>query len=166
MGDSRRPHPTQTANKVLDRAERDREIVAMRRRGMTHAEIVEATGVSRDTIRRAVLTAVREAQGDLFAETALYVAESLDRLSALLNAVWDRAMDGDDKAVAEARRIISDMSDYTGAKAPIRHEWGESDVDRALRELDEVLNARAAEAAGQAGGPAVEAGSGEAAHGG
>jgi hypothetical protein len=161
MGESRRPHPTRTAQKVIEYAERDREIVRLKRRGLTYDEIA-ATGIcTKDAARIVVNKRAREARDEMFTETALYVAESLDRLSALLDAIWDRAMDGDEKAVAEARRIVSDMGDYTGAKAPIRHEWGESDVDRALRELESELDRRAREAAGQAPPLAIEAGGSE-----
>jgi transcriptional regulator with XRE-family HTH domain len=158
------PHPQQTAVKQLERAEKDRLIVELKRRGLSYPEIARQTGVPISTARDSVVRATREAQSLLFPEVALYVAEALDRLGGLLNAIWDRAMEGDDKAIGEARRIISDMGDYTGAKSPIRLEVGESDVDRQIRELTELLDERSRAVAGQADHPARVAGAGEATH--
>jgi hypothetical protein len=159
-----RPHPYQTAVKQLERAEKDRRIVELKRRGLSYTEIAEQTGVPISTARDSVVRATREAQSLLFPEVALYVAEALDRLGSLLSAVWDRAMMGDDKAIGEARRIISDMGDYTGAKSPIKLEVGEADVDRQIRELTELLDERSRAVARQADHPARAAGAGEAAH--
>jgi hypothetical protein len=166
MGESRRPHPQQTAEKLLARAERDRRIVELKRRGRTYAEIAFEVGCDKNTARVAFMAAVREAAADRFTETALYVAEHMEQLGALLDAVWDRAMRGDDKATAEARRIIMAMADLDGSKAPVKHEFGESDLDRSIRELGEVLNRRAAAAEGQDAHAALDAGAGEATHGG
>jgi hypothetical protein len=158
------PHPQQTAVKQLERAEKDRQIVMLKRRGLSYTEIAEQTGVPISTARDSVVRATREAQSLLFPEVALYVAEKLDQLGALLNAVWDDAMAGDIKAVESARHLLSDMSDYTGAKSPIKLEVGESDVDRQIRELTELLDERSRAVAGQADHPARVAGPGEATH--
>lgn len=160
-----RPHPYQTAVKQLERAEKDRRIVELKRRGLSYTEIAEQTGVPISTARDSVVRATREAQSLLFPEVALYVAEALDRLGSLLSAVWDRAMMGDDKAIGEARRIISDMGDYTGAKSPIKLEVGEADVDRQIRELTELLDERSRTATRQADHSARVAGPGETTHG-
>jgi hypothetical protein len=154
MGVSNRPRPGDTASDRLARAERDREIIRLKRRGVTYTGISELMHVSADTAIKVVTTAAREAADAMFTESSLYVAEKLDQLGLLLNAVWDKAMAGDIKAIAEARHILADMSDYTGARAPIQYRLGETDVDRAIRELEDNLNARARQAEEQAADPA------------
>jgi len=154
MGESHRPRPGQTAIDRLKRAERDREIIQLRRRGTTYQSISELTGVSVQTAAAVVSDAARQAADLMFTDASLYVAEKLDQLGMLLNAVWDKAMGGDVKAVDAARHILSDMSDYTGARAPIQYSLGETDVDRAIRQLEEDLNTRARQAAEQAADPA------------
>jgi AcrR family transcriptional regulator len=149
MGQSRRPHPQQTATKVLGRSERDRLIIGMKRRGVPTREIAEAADCNPSTVTDVVKRAVTEAAAERFTEAELLVTERLEQYGALLDAVWDGAMAGNLKAVAAATRILGQISDLTGEKAPIRHEFGESDVDRAIRELGEVLNRRVAAAAGQ-----------------
>jgi hypothetical protein len=162
MGQSRRPHPQHTAVKVLARAERDRDIIAGKRRGLTHVEVAEQVGCGLETVRRVLNEAVRDAAANRLTEADLLVTERLEQYGALLNAVWDDAMVGNIKAVNVAARILGQISELTGEKAPIRHEYpGESDVDRAIRELGEIVNRRSAAAAGQVFDPARPAGPGE-----
>ena len=158
MGESRHPHPQQTAEKVLARTQRDHEIIKLKRSGKSTREVSEAIGCGINTVTEVHKRAIAEVRDGLFTDSALFVAESLDRLGTLLAAIWDGAVSGNVKCVTEARLLIAEMATYTGAKAPIRYEWGESDVDRAIRELGEVLNARADQAAGQASHPADVAG--------
>lgn len=133
-----------------DRAARDMEAVKLRRAGHTYDEIASALGYSsRGRAHTAVKDAMIRAREELYGEADLYRVESLDRLTALLKALWPRAEKGDDKAVAECRRLISAMDDLTGAKAPVKLEIGEGDVDRAIRELDAEIDRRAREVAGE-----------------
>jgi thioredoxin-like negative regulator of GroEL len=155
MGESRRPHPMQTATKVLERSERDRDIIAGKRRGLTHVEVAEQVGSSVETVRRVLNAAVKDAAANRLTEADLLVTERLEQYGALLNAVWDDAMVGNIKAVNAAIRILDQVSDLTGEKAPVRHEFGESDVDRLLREAIEEHRRRAERADRQA--PGVQA---------
>lgn len=150
MNPDGRPHPQHTAEKVLARLERDEQIIELTRRGKAVRVIAREVGCDLNTVLRTRKRSIAEAQDYMFADVRMYVAESLERLSALLDAIWDAAMAGNIKALTEARLIISAMGDFTGAKAPVRHDFGESDVDRALREMDAVLNRRVAEAAREA----------------
>lgn len=150
MNPDGRPHPQHTADKVLARLERDERIIEMTRRGKAVREIAREVGCSPGLVIDVRKQAIADARDYMFADVRMYTAESLDRLGALLDAIWDAAIAGNVKALTEARLIISAMGDFTGAKAPVRHEFGESDVDRALREMDAVLNRRVAEAAGKA----------------
>lgn len=146
-----------TADKVLARLERDERIIELTRRGKSIRVIAREVGCDVNTVLNTRKQAIAAARDEMFADVRMYTAESLERLAALLDAIWDKAMTGDHQHVAEARRLISEMGNFTGAKAPVRHEFGESDVDRALREMDAVLNRRVAEAAGQIAGVEGEA---------
>jgi hypothetical protein len=158
VGETRHPHPMLTAKKILEREERNAEIIHLKRLGHSHREIAKMVGCHPDTITDVHREAIAEVRDQMFTDTALYVAESLDRLGALLAAMMPRALAGDVKCATECRLIVSAMADFTGAKAPVRHEWQESDVDRAIRELGEVLERRAGADAGQAADPADASG--------
>jgi hypothetical protein len=94
---------------------------------------------SRGAASLAIRTGMEQARREMFAEAELYRAQQLDRLETLLSYIWPRCTSGDEKAVAEARRIISDIGDLTGAKAPVQVEIGGSDVERFLRAIDAQL---------------------------
>jgi hypothetical protein len=145
MGETRHPHPMQTASKVLEREERNRQIVALKRAGLSTREVAERVACGINTVTDVHKSAIAEVRAEMFTDTALYVAESLDRLGALLAALMPRALAGDVKCATECRLIVSAMADFTGAKAPVKHEWQESDIDRAIRELGQVLDNRARE---------------------
>lgn len=144
-------------NKILG-AERAQEMVEARRAGKPYHEIAADHGISKSQAFRVVVGAMREARDLMLGEAELYRVEAIDRLTALLGACWDRAMAGSDKHLGEARRIINDLADYTGAKLPVVVEIGESDVDRALRQLDRLLDERARAAEGQVSRGQIEAG--------
>lgn len=129
-------------------AERDAEIIRQRRSGMLLREIADHHGISTTHTARIIKDAMIQARDLMLGEADLYRVEAIDRLTALLNACWDKAIAGSDKHLAEARRIIDSLADYTGARMPLVVEIGESDVDRALRELSQLLDSRSAEAEG------------------
>jgi hypothetical protein len=149
------PHQQKASTEM--RAERTREALIRKRSGMTYEEIwltqVDENGKrvwpSRQAVGMAVHRAMQDAIADLRHETVYYRAESLDRLQALLKALWQRAMDGDIKAVTECRLIIDSISRLTGANAPTRIQIGESDVDATIRELDDEISRRARAVEGQ-----------------
>lgn len=121
-------------------AQNQRAALEMKRRGMKLDDIV-AAGLysSRGAASVAIKSAMERSRREMFVEAELYRAESLDRLESLLNACWDQAIRGSKDHIAEARRIISDIGDLTGAKAPIKFEIGEGDVDRLLASIDARL---------------------------
>lgn len=117
----------------------------MRRKGHQWQEIADEVGfASRGAACAAVKELLREHQSLAYEEIALYRQESLDRLTDLLKVAMTKAIGGDEKMMREARLIISQMDDLTGAKAPIKVEIGESDVDRLLREAEAELGRRSA----------------------
>jgi hypothetical protein len=129
--------------RAIEIAQRDTEAVRMRRGGATYEEIAQALGyASRGEAHNRIKLRLVQARDEMYTETNLYRAEQLDRLMALLHAVWPMAMAGSDKHVSEARRIVSDISDLTGAKSPVKVEIGEGDVDSLLARLDAAIAER------------------------
>lgn len=151
MGESHRPNPTQTAIRQIERAERDRQIIELARRGKTTADIARLIGCNPSRVTDARRRALAEVVAEKYADVEYYRAEALERLSVLLDAIWDRAATGDHQHVAEARRIIADMADYTGAKVPLKLDilGAPSEVDLAIQRLDDEIDRRARSAAGE-----------------
>jgi transposase-like protein len=123
----------------------------LKRHGHTYEDIAGQMGVPKSTVFSWIRSLMKEHQSLAFDEIALYRQESLDRLTELLKVQMVKALDGDDKATTQCRLLISQIDDLTGAKAPVKVEIGESDVDRAIRELEAELDRRVAGAAGEAG---------------
>lgn len=141
--------------------ERNTNIIAAVRRGRTYADIAAEYNLSVRQTQRIADEALTDIQRGLFTEIEKYRAQALDRYGALLDAVWDRAMLGDEKSVESARRLVDSIGRITGVLSEVTVRIGESDVDRALRELDQLLNRRAAEVEGQVVVAALEAGPAE-----
>lgn len=142
-------HPPEQKIETYDRKRRAAEL---RRHGWKWHEIAAEVGYAdAATTYNAVQRLLKEHQSLAYDEIAIYRQESLDRLTDLLKVAMKGALAGDEKMMREARLIISQIGDLTGEKAPIKHEIGESDVDRAIRELDAEIERRAAGIAREAG---------------
>lgn len=134
---------------TLARAEKKTEVIKLRRKGVTYDDVTAMTGIPRATAARWVREEMDKQVGELSTEVGHLRVESLDRLGALLNACWDRAMAGSHQHIAEARRLISDMADYTGAKVPVTFQLGVGDVDPILAELQREIDRRSAALEGE-----------------
>lgn len=156
-----RPHPRRKVGVRMEYDERNTGIIAAVRRGRTYADIAAEYNLSVRQTQRIADEALTDIQRGLFTEIEKYRAQALDRYGALLDAVWDRAMLGDEKSVESARRLVDSIGRITGVLSEVTVRIGESDVDRALRELDQLLNRRAAEVEGQVVASALEAGPAE-----
>lgn len=125
----------------------------LRRMGWQWADIATEVGYAdKASAYSAVKSLLQEHQSLAYDEIALYRQESLDRLTGLLKVAMERALKGDEKMMTQARLLISQIDDLTGAKAPVQFQIGESDVDRTIRELSAELDRRAAQAAREAAG--------------
>jgi hypothetical protein len=137
--------PKQQTVAQIDAAAKQQKALEIMRAGGKLDDIVSAgLYASRGSAWGALKGALERSRREMFGEAELYRAQQLDRLESLLGFVWPKASQGDEKAVAEARRIISDIGDLTGAKMPVQIEFGEGDIDRLLAGLDKVLNGRTA----------------------
>jgi hypothetical protein len=142
--------PKQQVVRDLDAAVKRQKTIQIVREGGKLDDVVSAgLYASRGAASKAIKDAMMQARAEMFTEAELYRTQQLDRLESLLGYIWPRCKHGDDKAIAEARRIISDIGDLTGAKAPVRFEIGEGDVDRLLARLDALLTGGAGEAPGE-----------------
>lgn len=156
-----RPHPKQKVAYRMEKSERNAAIISAIRRGQPYADISRDFDLSVAHIHRIARTALADMRETLFTEVEMYRAQQLERLGLLLNAIWDRAMMGDEKAVDAARRVIADISRITGVYSEVQIQIGESDVDRLLRESLEELNRRAAAVEGQVVAGAIGPGAAE-----
>ncbi len=135
------------------------EAAKLKRSGLTWEKVAEQTGYNdRSSAFRAVKQLLQQSRDLAYGEAELYREERMGQLNDLLAAVWPKAMKGDDKAVTQARLLVKQMAEMEGSIAPVRIEIGESDVDKALRELDAELQRRAAQAPGQAAGAQAQDG--------
>lgn len=133
--------------------EKRRKAAELRREGKSWDDIAAEVGYAdRATAYNAVKQLMIHARDLSYGEAELYRQESLDRLMALYQVAWPLAKTGNEKHMIVCLRIIKQMGDLRGENLPIKVQIGEGDVDRALRELNDELNRRAAAAAeGQAG---------------
>lgn len=137
--------PKQQTLQMIENTQRQQAALEIMRAGGKLDDVVAAGHyASRGAAWGGLRAALARSRKEMFVEAELYRAQQLDRLESLLGFVWPKAKSGDEKAVAEARRIISDIGDLTGAKLPAPVTLGEGDIDRLLAGLDQVLNGRAA----------------------
>jgi hypothetical protein len=143
-------------------AKRRSEAIKLRMAGATYKQIAESDlypeGTSRAQAFMDIKRAYQEAAGELHETVELARTESILRYERLLLAVWPTAMGGNVRAVDACAKLIDKIDDLTGTKAPVRLEFGESDIDRRIRELTEQLAGQAAapgETSGAEAPPAV-----------
>lgn len=155
MGKQTPRYVTMPAAKLEEVYLKRRRAAELRRAGWTWDAIAAEVGYAgKQGAFGAVRELLKEHQSLAYDEIALYRQESLDRLTDLLKVATAKALDGDEKMMTQARLLISQIGDLTGEKAPVKVEIGESDVDRAIRELEAELARRTADSSGQA--PAVQ----------
>ena|SRR5699024_453721 len=107
MTNSRRGSP-----KRIAAAERKAEALKLRKSGATYDEIAKQLGLSG---RTSAFQCVQRAIRDITKEPAKDVLElEVARLDAMLAGLWDKATDGDDKAVNSAIRIMDRRAKYLG----------------------------------------------------
>lgn len=98
-----------------------REVMALRIGGASLAEIGRVLNLGKTTVHGHVRRALDElAKADLQA-TARYRQLNLQRLDALLMAVWTEATTGKNvKATREARNLVTAQSKLLGLEAPVK----------------------------------------------
>jgi hypothetical protein len=132
----------------LGAAQKRRMAVELRRAGYSWDDVADAVGyASRGAAYTEVDRALTEAKSLLHTSVEAYRVESIDRRMELIKGLWDRRQD--EKVAAEIRRLSDSIDKLTGAERPTVIEFGEGDVDRALRGVDEEFRRRFGAAAPQ-----------------
>ncbi|HEX5566618.1 MAG TPA: hypothetical protein VFY14_06760 [Streptomyces sp.] len=103
-------------------AQRRAEMFRRRNAGESMTSIAESFGMSRETLSKDFTRAYRAAIAEEQAEAEVWRRFQTDRCEQLLAAVWDDAMEGDIRANEQARKLIADISELNGWKAPVRAE--------------------------------------------
>ncbi len=137
----------------IENAERVKKAIQLRHAGYSWDDIATECGwASRGAAYTQVKRANEHALSEMHEEVGLWRLQGLERYRELIKALWDRRFD--EKVAMAIMRIQERIDRLTGAEQPIRFDWGESDVDRALRDIDEEFRRRAARTAGEAVPPA------------
>lgn len=99
-----------------ERLKRDRLVMRLHLAGVPYRDIAERVGISKTMaakiVRRDIAKDAGDRQAAFPAELALEV--SLQRSEALLAASWSRAVNGDIRAIEQARRLVEGMSKLQG----------------------------------------------------
>lgn len=115
MSKANRPPTGKDVDRVLEIDKRRKQVAALRRQGASIADIARTLDIAERTARNdltAILTSVR----DTFdaRETMMLELERLDRMQL---AVYNDAINGDDKKIATVLKIMERRSKYLGLDA-------------------------------------------------
>ena len=93
------------------------DVIERLRGGETLAEIAEAHGVTAATIRNWRIKAYEEAQRELDISTEGYRMAQVARREELIEAYWDKAIQGDMEAARLVKDLLRELEDLLGLKA-------------------------------------------------
>jgi DNA-binding CsgD family transcriptional regulator len=103
-------------------AQLEADCLRLRLDGFSHREIAAQLGVAPSTAYKRLHQALKAINEQNAAEAGtLRDLESL-RLDELQNAVWQQALDGDDKAIGKVLAIMERRARLLGLDAPVRRE--------------------------------------------
>ncbi len=85
---------------------REREALRLRMEGRTFREIGERLGTTESGAWRAYMRALDRVRHEIQEGARLALALELERLDALQRAIWDKAMEGDLRAVDRVLKIM------------------------------------------------------------
>lgn len=106
------PYAQKGSPRRIAAAERKAEALKLRKSGATYDEIAEKLGLAN---KASAFECVQRAIRDITKEPAKDVLElEISRLDAMLAGLWDKATDGDEKAVTSALRIMDRRAKYLG----------------------------------------------------
>ena len=127
------------------------KVLELRRAGFTWQRIAEQTGYADHTgAYAAYKRAIKRTQQQPADELR---EQELDRIDRLQLAIWRNAMGGDTKAILTIVRLMERRAKLLGLDMPIKIEqevtmWdGGESIDRAVRDLAELLTANNADSA-------------------
>lgn len=131
----------------VDTKQRQQQAVALRLAGATFQEIADTIGYSNaGAAHKAVFRVLDRVDAEMAGELRDVMGARLERLT---RALWAKALTGDPKAVAEARRLNESFRRLYGLDAPLKIEgvrsWVDEQIEALAGQLD--INAAAAEVA-------------------
>lgn len=100
--------------------QRRREIMALRRSGLTFDVIAQAKGITRQRVHQIVRDELRKLAQETAEETEGLRALELDRLDRLLAGLWKKAQDGELDAIDRALKIAARRAALLGLDRPTK----------------------------------------------
>jgi hypothetical protein len=142
----RRPPNRDIAHQVPI-VERRRTAVEMKIAGASWQTIADELGFdSKASAYNDVRRGLQKAVAELAIPLEEYRQLTLDRLEAMINALWPKVEEGDTKAIDSTLRILNQQADLLGLKAPARMELTIDAIDAAITDLTGQLVAARGEA--------------------
>lgn len=110
-----------------------------RKLGATYKQIGDKLKMTEEGARQCVLRGLRKMQAEI-AESAHEVRQiEIERLDAMWRAVYEKATNGDYKAIDQCLKIMERRSRYLGLDSPGRMEWtGQIGGEIAFRDLTDA----------------------------
>jgi len=109
-------------NKSAAIEDRRKQVAANLLGGLNYREMAEALNVSIGTIASDVKMIMGRWGREQVAEISEWAAIENRRFDRLLNAIWDRAVDGDNNAIDRAIKICESRRKLLGLDAPARQD--------------------------------------------
>src|SRR5512145_166589 len=122
-----------------DAAERElrrRQVAANLLAGLNYREMADALGVSLGTVKNDVAVVMERWQIEQIESVGDYLSLAERRLDRALNAVWDRVLDGDPKAILVMIRIEERRAKLRGLDQPDKVEHSGSVEQRRADPLE------------------------------
>jgi DNA-binding CsgD family transcriptional regulator len=114
-------------------AKLEEECLRLRLDGLTHREIAAELGIAPSTAYKRVRHALEDVNARNAGEAENLRTLEMLRLDELQNALWEKAIDGDDKALGRVLAIMERRAKLLGLDAPTRREVQVSPADLRLR---------------------------------
>ena len=106
----------------LKTAQLEEECVRLRLAGLTHRQIAAELGVAPSSAYKRVRHALDEVNKHVSEDAEELRTLELLRLDELQSAIWERALEGDDKALRGVLSIMSRRAKLAGLDAPVKTE--------------------------------------------
>ena len=127
----------------LKTAQLEEECVRLRLAGLTHRQIAAELGVAPSSAYKRVRHALDEVNKHVSEDAEELRTLELLRLDELQSAIWERALEGDDKALRGVLSIMSRRAKLAGLDAPVKTEGITIDaIDREIAQLTAELQQR------------------------
>ena len=107
-----------TSSVHLTALERKVSALALRRKGKTYQEIGDTLGISQQRAHAIVKEEMKQLDAELREKREEVRSMELDRLDLLQSGVWEKAVEGDTKAIESVLKIMEKRSKLLDLDAP------------------------------------------------